>query len=258
MTDWTPALYSRFENERTRPAADLLARVALQAPRSVVDLGCGPGNSTELLAKRFPAARIAGCDTSAAMLAAARKRLPSLSFEQRDIAEWTAVEPVDLIFANASLQWVPDHLRLIPRLLEALAPGGTLAVQMPDNLDEPSHALMRETALEPRFSTLIGDPNRLRSRILSEQLYYDSIAPLADVDIWRTTYYHSLDRAADIVQWLRSTGLRPFLEPLTPELQRLFLAAYERRLESAYPAHRDGKRLLAFPRLFIVAQARAL
>ncbi len=256
MADWNPALYSRFEAERTRPAAELLARVPLEAPRSVVDLGCGPGNSTELLARRYRAARIVGTDTSEAMLAAARERLPAVTFERSDIAEWSAAEPVDLLYANASLQWVPDHPRLMPRLVAALAPGGALAAQMPDNLDEPSHALMRETAADPRFAPLIGDASRLRTRILCEQRYYDLLAPLADVDLWRTTYYHPLDRAADIVQWLRSTGLKPFLEPLTPELQAHFLAEYERRLEAAYPARADGRRLLAFPRLFLIARRR--
>ncbi len=256
MADYNPALYSRFEDERTRPAAELLARVPLDAPRSVVDLGCGPGNSTELLVRRYPAARIAGIDTSQAMLAAARERLPAVTFERGDIAEWSAVEPVDLLFANASLQWVPDHARLLPRLLRTLAPGGALAAQMPDNLGEPSHVLMRETAADPRFAPLLGDASRLRARILSEQHYYDLLAPLAGVDIWRTTYYHPLERAADIVQWLRSTGLRPFVEPLAPGLQALFLAEYERRLEAAYPPRADGKRLLAFPRLFIVARRR--
>ena len=153
MSDWNPALYSRFEDERTRPAAELLARVPLDAPRNVVDLGCGPGNSTELLVARFPMARIVGTDSSQAMLATARQRLPQLSFEQGDIAEWSPAEPVDLAYANASLQWVSDHQRLLPRLLSALAPGGVLAVQMPDNLDEPSHRLMRETA-----ATLLGTP----------------------------------------------------------------------------------------------------
>lgn len=256
MADWNPALYSRFEAERTRPAAELLARVPLEAPRSVVDLGCGPGNSTELLARRYRTARIVGTDTSEAMLAAARERLPAVTFERSDIAEWSAAEPVDLLYANASLQWVPDHRRLIPRLVAALAPGGALAAQVPDNLDEPSHALMRETAADPRFAPLIGDASRLRTRILCEQRYYDLLAPLADVDLWRTTYYHPLDRAADIVQWLRSTGLKPFLEPLTPELQAHFLAEYERRLEAAYPARADGRRLLAFPRLFLIARRR--
>jgi trans-aconitate 2-methyltransferase len=256
MNDWNPALYSRFEEERTRPAAELLARVPLAAPRHVVDLGCGPGNSTEILLRRYPAARIVGTDTSQAMLEAVRKRLPGLTFERSDIAEWSAAEPIDLLYANASLQWVPDHARLIPRLLGSLAPRGALAIQMPDNLDEPSHVLMRETAGDPRFAPLIGDASRLRARIPSEQRYYDWLAPVAHVDIWRTTYYHPVDGAGAIVQWLRSTGLKPFLEPLTAELQARYLSEYEHRIDAAYPPRADGKRLLAFPRLFIVAQRR--
>ena len=179
MSDWNPALYTRFEDERTRPAAELLARVPIDTPRHVVDLGCGPGNSTELLVKRFPSARIVGTDSSQAMLAAARQRLPQLSFEQGDIAEWSPAEPVDLAYANASLQWVSDHERLLPRLLSALAPGGVLAVQMPDNLDEPSHRLMRDTA-----AALLGTPagdgddgDKHRARILPAQQYYDLLAP---------------------------------------------------------------------------------
>lgn len=255
MSDWNPALYSRFEDERTRPAAELLARVPLDAPRQVVDLGCGPGNSTELLVQRFPAAHIVGTDSSQAMLATARQRLPQVRFEQGDIADWAPAEPVDLAYANASLQWVSDHERLLPRLLSALAPGGVLAVQMPDNLDEPSHVLMRETA-----AALLGvpadDAGKQRARILPAPRYYDLLAPLADVDVWRTTYHHRMDDAAAIVQWLRATGLKPYLDPLPPELQAQFLAEYQRRIERAYPPCSDGKRLLAFPRLFIVAQTR--
>jgi len=255
MSDWNPALYTRFEDERTRPAAELLARVPLDAPRVVVDLGCGPGNSTELLVQRFPSARIVGADSSPAMLATARQRLPQLSFEQGDIAQWAPAEPVDLAYANASLQWVGDHPRLLPRLLSALAPGGVLAVQMPDNLDEPSHRLMRETA-----AVLLGTPaddgDRHRARILSAPHYYDLLTPQADVDVWRTTYYHRMDDAAAIVQWLRATGLKPYVDPLAPELQARFLAEYQRRIERAYSPRADGKRLLAFPRLFIVARRR--
>jgi trans-aconitate 2-methyltransferase len=255
MSDWNPALYTRFEDERTRPAAELLARVPLDAPRVVVDLGCGPGNSTELLARRFPAARIVGTDSSPAMLATARQRLPQLSFELGDIADWTPAEPVDLAYANAALQWVGDHPRLLPRLLSALAPGGVLAVQMPDNLDEPSHRLMRETA-----AALLGiaanDGDQHRARILPAQQYYDLLALQADVDVWRTTYYHCMDDAAAIVQWLRATGLKPYVDPLAPDLQARFLAEYQHRIELAYPPRADGKRLLAFPRLFIVARRR--
>jgi len=253
MSDWNPALYTRFEDERTRPAAELLARVPLDAPRVVVDLGCGPGNSTELLAQRFPTARIIGTDSSPAMLATARQRLPQLSFELGDIADWAPAEPVDLAYANASLQWVGDHARLLPQLLSALAPGGVLAVQMPDNLDEPSHRLMRETA-EALLGIAADDGDKHRARILPAQQYYDLLTPRADVDVWRTTYYHRMDDAAAIVQWLRATGLKPYVDPLAPELQARFLAEYQRRIELAYPVRADGQRLLAFPRLFIVAR----
>jgi len=257
MNDWNPALYTRFEAERTRPAAELLARVPLEAPRRVTDLGCGPGNSTELLAARFAAARILGIDTSQAMLASARVRLPSLAFERGDIADWSPEEPVDLAFANASLQWVPDHERVFPRLVSMLAPGGVLAVQMPDNDAEPTHVLMRETAADPRFASAREKMPGARPRVLSPHRYYDLLAPLAEVEIWRTTYFHRLPGAASIVQWLRSAGLRPFLEPLTAEQQTDFLTEYERRIAAAYPQRVDGMRVLSFPRLFIVAQRSA-
>ena len=256
MADWNPALYRRFEDERTRPAAELLARVPLQAPRLAVDLGCGPGNSTELIVQRFPDATVIGTDNSPAMVEAARQRLPAVSFELSDIAGWQPAEAPDLVYANASLQWVPDHERLLPRLLSTLAPGGVLAVQMPDNLDEPTHQLMRETAADARFAAAIGDTDKLRARILPLAGYYDLLSPLADVDVWRTAYQHPMDDAAAIVQWLRSTGLRPFLDPLAPALQAEYLADYQRRIDAAYPPRADGRRLLAFPRLFIVARRK--
>lgn len=256
MSDWDPTLYSRFEDERTRPAAELLARVGAEAAAGIVDLGCGPGNSTQLLARRYPAARIVGIDTSARMLAAARERLPALRFEQCDAADWSPASPMDLIFANATLQWLPDHERLVPRLLSLLSPGGTLAVQVPDNLDEPSHVLMREVATDARFAASTGEAAHPRARILPAQAYYDLLAARADVDLWRTTYFHRMQAASAIVQWLRSTGLRPFLDALTPALQAEFLAEYERRIDAAYPARADGVRLLAFPRLFFVARRR--
>lgn len=258
MRDWNPALYGRFEDERTRPAAELLARVPLAAPRLLVDLGCGPGNSTELLWRRYPEAQILGVDNSPAMLGAARQRLPTLAFEPGDITSWMPAIPPDLVYANAALQWVADHEALLPRLLGLLAPGGALAVQMPDNLDEPSHRLMRETAAEPRFASWLGAAAALRTPILSAQRYYDLLATQAQVDVWRTTYYHRMDDAAAIVTWLRATGLRPFLDALpTPQLQADFLADYERRIAAAYAARADGSRLLAFPRLFIVAQRQS-
>jgi trans-aconitate 2-methyltransferase len=254
MADWNPALYSRFEDERTRPARELLARVALEAPRLAYDLGCGPGNSTELLTGRWPAAEVIGTDNSEAMLASARKRLPGVVFEFADIASWRPERPPDLIYANASLQWVLDHENVFPRLFDAMAPGGVLAVQMPDNLDEPSHRLMREIASQPRYAEIIGGASAVRSRILAASGYYDLLAAKAsNVDVWRTEYQHRMESPASIVEWLRATGLKSFVDPLPAELRTSFLADYEQRIAQAYPARADRRRLLAFPRLFIVA-----
>jgi trans-aconitate 2-methyltransferase len=259
MADWNPALYTRFEDERTRPAAELLARVPLDAPRLACDLGCGPGNSTALIAARYPAAEVIGLDSSPAMLDSARTRLPGLAFEQADAATWTPERAPDLIYANAVLQWLPDHASLLPRLFGLLAPGGVLAVQMPDNLAEPTHRSMREVAAAGSWSAAIGDPavaGRL-SRMLAPAAYYDLLAPLAaEVDVWRTAYHHRMADAAAIVEWVSATGLRPFIDPLDPEERAGFLAAYTRAIEAAYQPRSDGRRLLAFPRVFIVARAR--
>jgi trans-aconitate 2-methyltransferase len=259
MLDWNPALYRRYEDERTRPAQELLARVPLPEAARVVDLGCGPGNSTELLANRFPQAQVVGTDNSEAMLASARERLPQARFELSDIATWAPQdEAPDLIYANAALQWVPDHEQLIPRLFAALAPGGVLAIQMPDNREEPTHRLMRAVAAEAPWAEPIGDADRLRSLLLPLGGYFDLLAPVAArVDVWHTIYQHPMADAAAIVEWVRGTGLKPFVDRLPADLQASYLAEYERRVDQAYPARTDGKRLLAFPRMFIVAQRKA-
>ncbi|MBW8717018.1 MAG: trans-aconitate 2-methyltransferase [Variovorax paradoxus] len=259
MLDWNPALYRRYEDERTRPAQELLARVPLPEAARVVDLGCGPGNSTELLANRFPTAKVVGTDNSEAMLASARERLPQARFELSDIATWAPQDQApNLIYANAALQWVPDHERLIPRLFAALAPGGVLAIQMPDNREEPTHRLMRAVAAEAPWAEPIGNADRLRTLLLPLGGYYDLLAPAAArVDVWHTIYQHPMADAAAIVEWVRGTGLKPFVDRLPADLQASYLAEYERRVDRAYPVRTDGKRLLAFPRMFIVAQKKA-
>lgn len=260
MPDWNPALYLRFADERTRPAAELLARVPLSSPARVLDLGCGPGNSTQLLAQRFPGARVLGLDNSAAMIKRARAHVPQAAFLQQDITAWAEGAPdeaaPDLIFSNATLHWVDGHERLFPRLFERLAPGGVLAVQMPDNLHEPTHRLMREVARLPRFAPHLAGVEQARAPLLAAEAYYDLLAGAraATVDLWHTVYRHVMASAQAIVDWLGATGLRPFLNALPPMLQEDFLAEYGRRIAAEYTERVDGRRLMTFPRLFLVAQ----
>jgi len=253
MTDWNANLYLKFEDERSRPARDLLAQVRLDAPKQVIDLGCGPGNSTELLATRWPNADITGLDSSPNMLAEARKRLPQLCFEQADLATWQPDRAYDLIFANAVFQWLPGHPALLPRLLASLAPGGVLAVQMPDNLAEPSHRLMASVAASgPWADRLAGVARDPLPPVLD---YYNRLAPgAARIDLWHCHYNHALFGAAAVVEWVAGTGLRPFLDPLDAAEQDDFIQRYTAAIAAAYPLAEDGRLLLRFPRLFIVAE----
>lgn len=252
-TDWSPASYLKFEDERTRAARDLLARVRSGQVRRIVDVGCGPGNSTELLAQRFPDADIVGVDNSPAMLEEARRRLPGARFEFANAAVWVPDADVDLVFANAVYQWIPGHLEQLVRVLAALAERATLAVQMPDNLQEPSHRLMREVAQAgPWRERLAG---AARNPLPLARGYYEALRPLAArLDIWRTTYHHALRGADAIVEFVRSTGLRPYLDPLAEAERTDFIAAYTARIAAAYPPLADGQVLLAFPRLLLVAE----
>ncbi|MBB3772085.1 trans-aconitate 2-methyltransferase [Angulomicrobium tetraedrale] len=250
--DWNPGLYLKFGDERTRAARDLLAQVPLEAARHVVDIGCGPGNSTQLLAERWPEAEILGLDSSPAMVAQASENLPGARFEVADVATWNPAPGTDLIFGNAVFQWVPEHPAVLARLLGALPEGGVLAVQLPDNVTEPSHALMAETAAQGPWAAKNASVGR--EVLPSVGAYYDRLKPLARrVDIWHIYYNHVLDGPAAITEWFASTGLRPYLAPLDAEERAAFLADYTARLAQAYPMRVDGKVLLRFPRLFIVA-----
>jgi trans-aconitate 2-methyltransferase len=253
MTDWDSRLYLKFESDRTRPPRDLLAQVPLERARKVADLGCGPGNSTELLVKRYPDAKVIGLDSSPDMLRKARERLPALEFIEADIAQWRPEPDTDLLFSNATFQWVPDHAAALKRLLEALPPGGVLAVQMPDNMHEPSHTLMAEVAREGGWATAETEVLQ-RETLPDPEFYYDLLRPHCQaLDMWHTIYAHVLDNAGSIVEWFKSTSLRPYTTPLTDSAREAYLAAYERRVAEAYPPRYDGKVILNFPRFFIVA-----
>ena len=252
---WSATQYAKFEEERNRPVRDLLARIPTTSVVSAADIGCGPGNSTELLQARFPGAAVTAMDSSTDMIAAARQRLPALRFEIDDIAALRNPGPFDVILANAALQWVPDHKSLLPALIAKLGAGGSLAVQMPDNLDEPAHLLIREIAADGTWAAKLTGAANARVTIHSADWYYRTLhTSAARVDVWRTTYYHPLVGGAEgVTEWFKGSGLRPYLAPLDASERSIFLARYRESVANAYPALPDGTVLLPFPTLFFIA-----
>jgi trans-aconitate 2-methyltransferase len=251
---WEPERYLAFADHRTRPAFDLLARVPLAHPARVADLGCGPGNSTALLTRRWPEAAVIGIDNSPEMLAQARATGLRATWVEADIARWTPDGPLDLIYSNAALQWVGDHRTLLPGLLDRLRADGVLAVQMPRNFEAPSHALLRDTARSgpwaDRLAGIVDQPP-----VAAPEWYYDLLAPLSHtLDIWEIRYLHVLEGDDPVLNWTRSTALRPIAQALDPEQRAAFETAYGARLRTAYPRRADGCTLFPFRRLFIVAR----
>jgi len=272
MPTWNAGQYLRFAAERTRPCRDLAAAITMEHPQRIIDLGCGPGNSTAVLAERWPQANIMGLDNSQEMIVAARKDAPGRTFEVGDIATWAPEATYDLVFSNAALQWVENHAEVYPRLLGFVAPGGAFAAQVPCNMAAPAHEVMREIARRPEFQAYLGlgakgaegdpkpqmfkqDDGVRQWHVHEAAFYYDVLAPHAErVDIWQTEYLHILPNAAAIVEWYKGTGLRPFLDRLPDATVRArFLDLYLQAITDAYPARRDGRVILPFQRLFVVA-----
>jgi trans-aconitate 2-methyltransferase len=250
---WHPERYLAFDDHRTRPAADLLARVPLRAPERVVDLGCGPGNSTALLALRWPQAAVVGVDNAATMLAKARESGIAAQWLEADVATWTPDAPVDLIFSNAALQWLPGHQTLLPRLLRHLRPGGVLAVQMPRNFQAASHVMLREVAAQQPWAPRLAGVLRTEP-VASPEWYHDLLAPqAAALEIWQTEYLQVLEGEDPVLRWTEATALRPVLQALDEVESAAFRQAYAVRLREAYPRRPDGTTLFPFLRLFIVA-----
>jgi trans-aconitate 2-methyltransferase len=255
---WDPAQYGRFERERAQPFFDLLARVPGGAVRRAADLGCGTGALTCTLAERWPDAVVWGVDSSAEMLrqAGAHAAPARLRFVQADLASWEPEAPLDRIVSNAALQWVPDHARVLASLAARLAPGGVLAVQMPNNDDEPSHRILAELSGEaPWRDALCGASPR--SRLEPPAWYADRLIELGlEVELWQTIYHHRLARPSEVVEWVKGSALRPVLSRLDARGAEAFLAAYTARIERAHPAGAHGV-LFPFPRLFFVAARHA-
>jgi trans-aconitate 2-methyltransferase len=252
---WDPEQYLRFADERGRPFHDLLARVGATDPRTVADLGCGAGNLTRELAERWPHADVEGVDDSPEMLQRARAEVGErVRLTLADVRDWEPAAPLHLVVSNATLQWVPDHLPLLDRLAGFLAPGGWLAVQVPGNLGEPSHTLLRQLAASPEWrDRLVG----VRWPGVEEPpTYLARLAALGlAVDVWETTYLQVLAGEDAVLQWMRGTGLRPVLSALPDDERAAFEAAYADRLRRAYPRHDYGT-VLPYRRIFVVARRR--
>lgn len=253
---WDPAQYLRFGDERLRPARDLLARLPPRHYGRIADLGCGAGNVTRLLAEAYPDATLVGVDNSAAMLDSARAELPAARFVEADLAAWRPEAPLDLVFSNATLHWLPDHEQLLPRLLALLAPGGVLAVQVPDMEHHPLRRMIAEVAAEAPWRAPLRDLPGSGS-ILSPAAYYDLLAPLvASLDLWVSEYMHVLEGEHPVLEWVKGAALRPVLTALEGAEREAFVAAYGARLKPHVPPQQDGRTLLFFRRLFMVAVAK--
>ncbi|RIL06281.1 MAG: trans-aconitate 2-methyltransferase [Proteobacteria bacterium] len=256
-TRWDPALYARFERERAQPFFDLVARLPGGAVRRAADLGCGSGELTRTLAERWPDAAIVGVDASESMLARAAEGAahPRVSFAQGDLRTWAPAAPLDRIVSNAALQWVGEHDALLGRWVGWLAPGGALAVQMPNNDGEPTHRILHALWRDARFAAALGAaPPAVR--VQPGAWYAERLLALGcEVDVWETRYLHRMPDAAAIVEWVKGTALRPVLSRLDGAPRDAFLAAYHERIEAAYPRGEHGV-WFPFPRLFFVAQRK--
>lgn len=257
MPVWNPQQYQKYADERGRPFEDLVARIRADAPTTVVDLGCGPGNLTATLLDRWPAATVHGVDSSAEMVAEANRLAGErLTFEVADLREWIDRSPpgsVDVIVSNATLQWLPDQLELLPRLVERLRPGGWLAVQIPGNADAPLHAILRELARRPPYAEHAASAT-VRPDLPGPGDYVEVLSGAGcEVDAWETTYSHLLQGPDAVLEWIKGTGARPVLQALPDELRESFEKEYGARLAEVYP-RRDYGTPLPFRRVFAVAR----
>jgi trans-aconitate 2-methyltransferase len=251
MPVWDPGHYLQYADERSRPFFELTSRIRADEPRTVVDLGCGPGQLTATLAQRWPSARVTGIDSSAEMIhAAQRYESARVEFRQQDVADFMPDQPVDVIISNATLQWVDGHRALLPRLVDALAPGGWLAFQVPGNQTAPSHTLLHRLGQDPRFVRWTGGIDR---RIMPPaQEYLADLSGLGlQTDAWETTYLHVLPGEDPVFEWISGTGARPYLQALPDQERAVFVAEYKKLLREAYPQQPYGT-VLGFRRIFAV------
>jgi trans-aconitate 2-methyltransferase len=254
MSDWNPSNYLKFRNERTQPSIDLAARINLINPETIADLGCGPGNSTKILADKWPSAKIVGIDNSPEMIKKARADFPDITWNLSDISALDDSNTYDIVFSNATLQWLPDHESLIPKLFTLISLGGVLAVQAPMNQNAPLHRALLRVAQSDRWRKFTGDCDCLVN-YQSASYYYQILDALtSNFDLWETTYIHVLENHRGLIEWYKSTGMRPYLSALPDAAAR---SQFEDEVleicKREYPVQRNGKVLYPFSRAFFIA-----
>ncbi len=254
MADWNSTQYLKFKAQRTQPAIDLAARIDTN-PLEIIDIGCGPGNSTRVLKNRFPNARVVGSDTSENMLETARRDNPDCEFIQLDaggdLSEFSG--KFDVAFSNACIQWIPNHGELLPNLFSMLKSGGELAVQVPVNFDEPIHQIIGRVSSSEKWREKLNLPQLFYT--LTEREYFDILSDLTDdFEMWKTIYFHRMPSIDSIIEWYKSTGLKPYLEVLSDADKADFTNDVKREVEKAYPAQKNGEIIFRFPRLFFIAK----
>jgi trans-aconitate 2-methyltransferase len=253
MPTWDAEQYLKFSDERTQPVRDLISRIVLENPPRIMDLGCGPGNSTAELRNRWPGSRITGLDSSPEMIARARRSYAQGEWQVGDATCWTAEEPFSLVFSNAMLHWVHDHERVCRQLLDQVATGGALAIQVPAHYDSPLHREILDVSRDPGWTSRMESARKALTNHPPE-FYYDLLGPRSQrLDLWQTAYYHVLAGPEGVLEWFRGSGLRPFLESLEDEAERRhFEALLLERYKGTYPRRADGRVLFPFLRLFFV------
>ncbi len=254
MSSWNPDLYLQFKEERTQPARDLTARIAVEKPKDIVDLGCGPGNSTQVLRDRWPGANILGVDYSYEMIEKANTSCPNGQWLRADLRDWNPEDSWNIVFSNATLQWIPDHRRLIPRVFSLVRPAGVLAVQLPANQDAPLHRALLEVARRNEWKDLTSGCEDLIT-YHEPGFYYDILSALSPrVFLWKTAYYHVLQNHQGLIEWYSSTGMKTYLDRLPEEKQKVsFRRQVLEACRASYPVQKDGRILYPFERLFFLA-----
>jgi trans-aconitate 2-methyltransferase len=253
MGTWNPQQYLKFRNERTQPSLDLVTRIRMDLPGTIIDIGCGPGNSTQVLHQRWPEAEITGVDNSPEMIEKARKDYPDQKWLLADASKLESDRTFDVVFSNAVLQWIPDHGRLIPRLFDIVHPKGSLAVQVPANNESPVHRALMTVSSRENWSRWTSGCAKLLTYGTAES-YYDIISRLSpELELWETIYHHILPSHAEIIEWYKATGMRPFLERLPDdESRKAFEGELLTECKQSYPVQQDGKVIYAFKRIFFV------